>query len=432
MYISSNLSSNKIGNLTIAGVDTVELAHKYGTPLYVFDEEVIRASLQTFKKSIDNYYSGAGMVCYASKAFCCKEICRIVKDENCGIDVVSMGELYTAMSVNFPAEKICYHGNNKTAEELTLALDYGVGRIVVDNIDELVLLNSLACEQKKTVKILLRLTPGIEAHTHSFIMTGQIDSKFGFTIQFGTAMKAVELAISLSNIELDGIHCHIGSQIFDIEPFVRAAEILSDFIFEAKEQTGAQIKTMNLGGGFGIGYVHDDDPVAYDEYMKQVSAVVGHKFSEHNMALPFIIIEPGRSIVAQSGITLYTVGNVKTIETARTYVAVDGGMTDNIRYALYGSHYDFIIANRVAEEKTTSVTIAGRCCESGDLLGENVPLQKAESGDILAACCTGAYNYSMANNYNRVRKPAAVIVKAGVARTIIRRETLEDMLMCDL
>jgi diaminopimelate decarboxylase len=432
MYVSKDLSTNESGHLAIGGVDTVELAQQYGTPLCVFDEDLIRSHCEQFKSSIDRYYHGAGLVCYASKAFCCKEMLRIVNDENCGADIVSIGELYTAMSVDFPAEKICYHGNNKTAEELNLALDYGVGRIVVDNLNELNLLNELAAAKGKTATVLLRITPGIDAHTHSFIQTGQIDSKFGMTIEFGAAMEGVKTALALLNINLDGVHCHIGSQIFDIDPFEHAAEVMLNFIADIKKECGYEINTMNLGGGFGIMYVPSDDPVEYDLYMKRVSDVVKAKAEELNVKLPFIIIEPGRSIVAPAGITLYTVGGVKEIPGVRKYVSIDGGMTDNIRYALYESEYDFVIANKAGEPKDDVVTVAGRCCESGDLLGKDLPLQKAEVGDTLAVCATGAYNYSMANHYNRVRKPAVVMVKGGESRVVIRRETLEDIISCDI
>lgn len=432
MFVSQNLTINEKGHLAINGADTVDLARTYGTPLYVLDEDLIRSHCRQFRESIERYYHGEGMVCYASKAFCCKEMHRIAKDEQIGIDVVSIGELYTAMQVEFPAEKICYHGNNKTPEELSLALDYGVGRIVADNLEELDLLNALAEEKGKKVKVLLRLTPGIDAHTHDFVQTGQIDSKFGLTIELGLAMEGVKKTLSLPNLILDGVHCHIGSQIFDIDPFEHAAEIMLTFIAQVKNELGYEIKTMNLGGGFGVRYVSQDDPVPYDSYMHKVSDVVKAKAQELGVEMPFIIIEPGRSIVAPAGITLYTVGVVKDIPGVRKYVSVDGGMTDNIRYALYGSEYDFLLANKASEEKNDLVTIAGRCCESGDLLGKDVSLQTAEAGDILATCTTGAYGYSMASHYNRVRNPAVVMVKNGESRVVVQRETLDDLLKNDI
>ncbi|WP_077532359.1 diaminopimelate decarboxylase [Massiliimalia massiliensis] len=432
MFVSNNLSVNGKGHLTFADMDTTELAGRYGTPLYVMDEEMIRENMRQFRSSMDNFYQGGGLVCYASKAFSCKEIYRIAKAEGLGVDVVSIGELYTAMSVNFPAEKICYHGNNKTEEELSLALDYGVGWIVADSFGELELLNRLAENKGKQAKILLRLTPGIEAHTHSFIQTGQIDSKFGFTIEFGTAKEAVRTALSLPNLVLDGVHCHIGSQIFEIDPFVRAAEILIGFIADIRDTLGYDLKTMNLGGGFGIKYIPADHPAAYQNYMREVSEAVKGLAKEKKLSLPYIIIEPGRSIVGAAGITLYQVGGVKEIPGIRKYVSIDGGMTDNPRYALYEADYEFILANKASQDKNDTVTVAGRCCESGDLLGKDVPLQQAEIGDILAVCATGAYNYSMASHYNRVRKPAVVMVKDGTSRIVVRRETLDDMISCDI
>lgn len=432
MYVSKNLSTNSQGHLAIGGVDTVALAAQYGTPLYVMDEDYIRENCRAFQKSIRSYYHGAGLVCYASKAFCCKAMCAIAKEEGIGIDVVSIGELYTAKSVQFPPERICYHGNNKTAEELELALDYGVGWIVADSLQELDLLNRLAGQAGKQQKILLRLTPGIDAHTHDFIKTGNIDSKFGMAIELGLAMEGVKKAIALPNLILDGFHCHIGSQIFDIDPFVHAAEVMLAFIAQVKQTLGYEINTMNLGGGFGIKYEQSDDPAPYDQYMKKVADVVKKKVEELGIALPFIIIEPGRSIVGPAGITLYTVGTVKDIPGVRKYVSVDGGMTDNIRYALYGSKYDFLIAGKAEKEKSDTVTIAGRCCESGDLLGKDIKLQITEPGDILAACATGAYNYSMASHYNRVRTPAVVMVSNGSSRLVVKRESLEELISNDL
>ena len=432
MFVAKNLGVNDAGHLTFAGLDTLELAGQYGTPLYLLDEGMIRENMRSFRDSVQEYYQGRGLVCYASKAFACREMYRIAKAEGLGVDVVSIGELYTAMSVDFPAERICYHGNNKTEEELTMAVEYGVGWIVVDSFSELVLLNRIAGEKNRRMRILLRLTPGIEAHTHQFIQTGQIDSKFGFTIQFGTAMEAVQTALSLPHLLLDGVHCHIGSQIFELDPFVRAAEILLDFIVQVKEQLGYELKTMNLGGGFGIRYVPEDRPRAYRDYMQKVSEAVKAEAAKKGVELPFILLEPGRSIVGAAGITLYRVGGVKPIPGVRKYVSVDGGMTDNPRYALYESEYDFIVANRAGDEKSDVVTVAGRCCESGDLLGKDVPLQKAEVGDVLAVCATGAYNYSMASHYNRVRKPAVVMVRDGASRVVVRRETLDDLISCDL
>lgn len=432
MFITDNYDINDKGNLTISGVDTTLLAKKYGTPLYVMDEKKIRENCQTFKNSINKYYDGNGLVCYASKAFSCKQMYRIANEEGIGIDTVSMGELHTAMSVNFDPSKICYHGNNKTREELTYALKCGVSRIVIDSISELTMLNSIAGSMGIHAGILLRLSPGIEAHTHDFIKTGQIDSKFGFAIELGTAMEVVKLALNMPNLILMGIHCHIGSQIFDLEPFCPTAKVMLNFIGDIKNETGYEVPELNLGGGFGIKYTQNDDPIEYDSYMESVSEVIKSVATELNMDLPFIIIEPGRAIVGSAGLTLYEIGNVKEIKDIRTYVSVDGGMTDNIRYALYGSEYEFTVANRAAEPKTELVTIAGRCCESGDLLAKDVAIQKCIPTDILATFATGAYNYSMSSNYNRTLKPAVIFVNNGDSYFAVKRETLDDVIRNDI
>lgn len=432
MFVSKNLGVNEQGHLTIGGIDTVSLAKEYGTPLYVMDEDLIRESCRSFKDSIDRYYGGEGLVCYASKAFCCKAMCRIMMDEGIGLDVVSEGELFTAMGVGFPMDKVCFHGNNKTDEELSLAIRYGVGRIIVDNIFELERLNRLAGESGKKVNIMYRIKPGIDAHTHDFIRTGQIDSKFGFALETGEAFDAVKKALEMENVTLSGLHCHIGSQIFDIDPFVLAAEVMINFIAKIKDELGFEVKELNLGGGFGIKYTDEDTPVPYDKYMENVSVKVKELCKEKNISLPFILIEPGRSIAAPAGITLYTVGGVKNIPNIRTYVSVDGGMGDNPRYALYKSKYDVVAANRADQPKSETVTIAGKCCESGDLIGEGMPIQKVQEGDIIAVLATGAYNYSMSSNYNRIPKPAVVMVRGGESRVVVKRETLEDIVRNDV
>ncbi len=432
MFVSKNLSVNEKGHLTIGGLDTADLAQKYGTPLYVMDEDLLRENCRSFKQSIDRCYGGKGLVCYASKVFCCKEMYRIMMSEDMGLDVVSAGELYTAASVGFPMEKVCFHGNNKTDEELSMALEQNVGRIVVDNIFELERLNRLACERGAKANIMFRIKPGIDAHTHDFVRTGQIDSKFGFALETGEALEAVKKAISLEHIELSGLHCHIGSQIFDIDPFVLAAEVMMNFIARIRDELGYEIKELDLGGGFGIKYTDSDSPVPYDSYMEKVSEKVKALCAEKNLKLPFILIEPGRSIAGPAGITLYTVGGIKHIPNIRTYISVDGGMGDNPRYALYKSKYDFVNALRASELKSETVTVAGKCCESGDLLGEGAPIQHTEEGDIIAVLATGAYNYSMSSNYNRIPKPPVVMVKDGTSRVIVKRETLEDIVRNDI
>jgi diaminopimelate decarboxylase len=432
MFVSECLDVNEEGNLTIGGCDTTLLAKEYGTPLYVMDEATIRKSASLYRESIDQYYGGNGLVLYASKALSCKEIFRIAKDENLGIDVTSGGEIYTALEAGFPASKMYFHGNNKTAEELNYALDSGVGRIVVDNLEELELLDRLSAAKGKVADILLRIKPGVDAHTHNFIKTGQIDSKFGIAIETGEAALAVEKAVGYKNVNLIGTDCHIGSQIFDIEPFELTAEIMLNFIAEIKAKYGVIIKELDLGGGFGTKYLAAHDPVAYNEYMGRVAKVVKNVCAKKGIDTPYILIEPGRTIVASAGITLYTVGSVKEIPGVRTYVSVDGGMTDNPRYALYCAEYDALIANKATQPKVRTVTIAGKCCESGDLLQENIAIQEPRAGDILAVLVTGAYNYSMASNYNRFPRPAMVMIKDGKPRLIVRRETYEDLVRNDV
>ena len=432
MFVSDCLSVNEAGHLTIGSADTVELARTYGTPLYVFDEGTIRETLRQYKGSIDRYYGGKGLVAYASKAFACKEIYRIVESEGCGIDVVSRGELYTALSVGFPVDKIFYHGNNKTVEELTYAIEHNVGRIVVDNLTELERISAIAISQNKVVPILLRIKPGIDAHTHNFVRTGQIDSKFGFALETGEALDAVRYVLTHPGVALKGIHCHIGSQIFEIDPFECAAEVMIGFMAAVRDETGLVLTELNLGGGFGIKYVPENDPVPYQDYMEKVSGMVHTTCRKYGLETPFIAIEPGRSVVGSAGITLYTVGGVKVIPNIRTYVSVDGGMTDNPRYILYQSQYEAVLANRAADPKDSVITLAGRCCESGDLVGEGMPIQSPKVDDIIAVLATGAYNYSMASNYNRVPRPAAIMVRDGQAREIIRRESMEDLVRNDL
>ena len=432
MFVNDCLNVNEKGHLTIGGCDTVELAEKYGTPVYVLDENVIRNTCKSYVNSFKKYYDGNGLPLYASKALSCKALCEIANQEGMGLDVVSGGELYTAVKAGFPVEKIHFHGNNKTYDELCLAVDSGIGKIVVDNLTELETLDKICADKNKVQKISMRIKPGVDAHTHNFIRTGQIDSKFGFALETGEALSAVKKAIELKNIELTELHCHIGSQIFDIDPFVTAAEIMMDFIGTIKRETSHTVTELNLGGGFGIKYTDGDNPEKYDSYMNAVSDAVHKKAEEHGLPIPFVYIEPGRSIVGEAGVTLYTVGAVKTIPNIRTYVSIDGGMCDNIRYALYGSEYTVVTANKADKPADTVVTVAGKCCESGDLIQENTSIAKAEPGDVLAVLSTGAYNYSMASNYNRIPKPPIVLVNNGKDRLIVKRESYDDLIKNDL
>ena len=432
MFVSENLGVNEKGHLTVSGTDTVDLAAEYGTPLYVMDEEMVRKNCRRFNDSMKKFYGEKGEVHYAGKAFSCMEMCRIVASEGIGLDAVSIGELYTALKAGFPMEKVGFHGNNKTDEELIFALKTGVGHIIVDNISELHRLEAIAAEMKVQPHIMFRIKPGIDAHTHDFVKTGQIDSKFGFALETGEAFEAVKEAINCKNVKLSGLHCHIGSQIFDIAPFEEAAKVMLGFIAKIKNELGYEIEGLNLGGGFGIKYLDEHDPAPFEVYLERVSGVVRAECERLGIKLPFMYIEPGRSIAAPAGITLYTVGARKEIPNIRTYVSVDGGMADSPRYILYGSEYEAVVANKANEERSEKVTIAGKCCESGDLIGENMPLQHAESGDIIAVCATGAYNYSMSSNYNRLQKPAVVFVNEGKSRIAVKRESLDDIIKNDI
>lgn len=432
MLLTDNLSINEKNHLVIGKSDTVDLAKKYGTPLYVLDEDLVRENCRTYKGAIDKYYDGKGLVLYASKALSCKHIYKTVMEEGLGVDVVSGGELYTAHKAGFPMDKVYFHGNNKTYDELELAVTLGVSHIVVDNESELYMLDEIAGKKGTVQNIMFRIKPGVDAHTHDFVKTGQIDSKFGVALENGEAFEIVEKALSYKNVNLDGFHCHIGSQIFDVEPFCHSAEVMLEFMAEVKKRYGKEVTRLNLGGGFGVKYVEGDDPISYDLYIKEVSAVVYKKAEELSIKVPFILMEPGRSIVANAGITLYTVGNVKDIKDVRKYVSIDGGMGDNPRYILYGAEYTSVVANRANAPYDDVATIVGKCCESGDIIIENGQVQKIEEGDILAVLTTGAYNYSMSSNYNRIPRPAMVRVKGGEDKIIVKRETYDDIIRNDI
>ncbi len=432
MFVSNHINVNEKNHLSIGGCDSLDLAKKFGTPLYVLDEAVIRENCRRYVDSVNKFYNGNGLILYASKALCAGGVLKIADEEGLGLDVVSGGELYTAHKAGFPMEKVYFHGNNKSEDELRMALDFGVGRFVVDNEQELSALSRLAKEKGKTASVLFRIKPGVDAHTHDFIRTGQIDSKFGVALETGEALAIVKKAVCAENIAFCGIHCHIGSQIFDLAPFCEAASVMMGFIKEIKTECGADVRELNLGGGFGISYTEADDPLPYGTFMEAVSRVIHEEAEKHGVALPFILMEPGRSIIGPAGVTLYTVGNVKEIPGVRTYVSVDGGMADNPRYILYQAEYDFLNAGAAGSDKTEVVTVAGKCCESGDLLGEHVAIQPVRPGDILAVMATGAYNYSMASHYNRLPNPAVVLADGGSARVIVRRETYEDLVKNDV
>lgn len=431
----NTLKANDAGHLEIGGCDTLELAEKFGTPLYVYDEEYIRKMMRVFKRTIDEYYGGNGKVLYASKAFSCLAMYCIAKQEQIGCDAVSGGELYTSLKAGFNAADIYVHGNNKTYTELCEAVDAGVGGIVIDSYREADILNGIAAERGVKQRVLIRINPGIEAHTHAFVQTARTDSKFGFSISDGTAAEYTKHVLSLENLDLRGFHCHIGSQIFEKQSFVLAAEKVLAFINAIKNSTGFEAKELNIGGGFGI-YYTDDDPKLkesdYAAYLKALIDCVKSKAAEYNLNLPYLLLEPGRSIVGEAGITLYTVGSIKDITGVRKYVAIDGGMFENPRYALYQSKYTAVKAADINAANVQKVSIAGKCCESGDLIGVDIPLPEVASGDILAVLSTGAYHYSMASNYNRNFIPQAVLVKDGKAEVIIKKQTYEDIIRNDV
>ncbi len=429
------LKINKNGLLEIGGIEAVELANQYGTPLYVMDQSYIESMCKVYAETLKKEY-GDGLICYASKAFSCKEIYRIVNSCSIGADVVSLGELYTANSVNFPMEKVCFHGNNKLKAELEYAVENGVGYIVLDSFAEADDLDEI-CKRfsNKKQKVLIRVNPGVEAHTHHYIQTANIDSKFGFSIDNGQAEEIVLHVKEKTNLELCGLHCHIGSQIFENKSFTLAVEKMTDFYKYLKDKFGIEFGTLNLGGGFGIYYSQDDSKKSCNEYagyIKNIASTLNKCIKEKCITKPFLILEPGRSIVGEAGITLYTAGRIKEIEDVKNYIAVDGGMFDNPRFALYQAVYTVIRADNSTNEPCKKYTIAGKCCESGDIIAEDVVLPMVKEGDILAVLSTGAYNYSMSSNYNRNFVPPVVMVKDGKSRCVVKSQTLEDLVRNDL
>lgn len=431
MYVYGTGRVNERGHLEIGGVDTIELTEKFGTPLYVYDIALVRERARGFKKTFEQLGIKA-QVAYASKAFSSMAMIQVAEQEGLSLDVVSGGELYTAIQANFPTERIHFHGNNKSEDELHMALDYKIGCIVVDNVSELVLLEEICAKRAQKVRILLRVTPGIEAHTHDYILTGQEDSKFGFDLMNGQAETALQQAMKSEWIEVLGLHCHIGSQIFQTTGFILAAQKIIEQLKVWQSAFGYQPQVLNLGGGFGIRYTDEDEPLPASQYVKEIVLEVQAQIASSSLEMPEIWIEPGRSLVGDAGVTLYKVGSEKEVPNVRKYVAVDGGMTDNIRPALYEAKYDAVLANRPLDTVEETVSIAGKCCESGDMLIWDLPLPKAGRNDVLAVFCTGAYGYSMASNYNRIPRPAVVFVENGVARVVIKRETYEDLVRLDV
>ena len=435
MNTRDTLKINEKGHLELGGADCVELARTFGTPLYVFDEAYIRRMMRVYQDTIDAEYGGNGLVLFASKAFCCEAMYAIAKSEAIGADVVSGGELYTAMQAGFPAGRITMHGNNKLPRELSYALDCGVGTIVLDEYSEADLLDELAAQRGKVQTVLIRINPGVEAHTHAYVQTATPDSKFGFSTQSGAAEAFTRYVLGKKHLRLAGYHCHIGSQIFEKQSFVLAVQKDLAFMAQIKRTLGFEAEVLNMGGGFGIWYTDEDakiPPEGYREYLRALIAAVRAGCETYGLKLPFLNLEPGRSIVGEAGITLYTVGAIKEIPGIRKYLAIDGGMFDNPRFALYQSKYTAVLANRADEAPTEIVALAGKCCESGDLIGTQFNLPKAKIGDLVAVLSTGAYNYSMASNYNRNFIPAAVLVKDGSAEYIVKPQTYEDLVRNDV
>ncbi len=422
---------NDNSHLTIGGLDTVELARTYGTPSYIMDEDHIRSMCRMYQSAFADAFGGDSAPVYAGKAFCCKDIYRIMAEEGMCADCVSPGELYTAHSAGFPMEKAYFHGNNKTDTDLSYAVSLGVGHVVVDSLEELNALSAIAGKAGISQKILLRITPGIDPHTHKKIITGNVDSKFGSAIVTGQAEAIVAAALKTPHIQLDGLHCHVGSQIFDIDPFADAADIMIAFLAKIQRGYNCTLPILNIGGGFGVRYTADDPEINYAENIRLLGEKIHAQCDRYGLNMPTILMEPGRSIVAAAGITLYTVGSVKEIPGFRNYVSIDGGMPDNPRYALYQSRYTIVAAERADAKADYPCTIAGRCCESGDLIAEDALIAPVQRGDVLAVLVTGAYNYSMASNYNRLPKPPVIMVSNGKARVAVRRETYADVAALD-
>jgi diaminopimelate decarboxylase len=418
------------GHLCIGGCDVVDLAREFGTPLYLFDEFTLRSKCREFKDEFSKYYPHT-LVIYASKAFLNRALALIFEEEELGLDVVSGGELSIAYSVNFPLERVYFHGNNKTPEELKLALSLGVGWVVVDNSYELEMLNELARESVTTQSILLRLTPGVDAHTHQYTTTGTLDSKFGFPLATGQAEKAVNQAMSASNLNLSGFHFHLGSPVPEIKPYELAMELILHFAQGVSQKYGFRTSDFNIGGGFAIPYTLDSKVPTVADYAKAITCKLNSLISELRLGQPRLIIEPGRAIVGQAGIALYSVGTIKEIPGIRKYVCVDGGMSDNIRPALYGAKHEALVANRALEIEDDVVTIAGKLCESGDILVRDINLAPVHSGDIIAIPVCGAYSIPMWSNYNALPRPAIVMVEKGKARLIRSRESYQDLMKLD-
>ena len=432
--VCENICVNEGGHLTLAGQDTVSLANQYGTPLYLMDEDRIRHNCRMYKKAIGDAFGEGSFPLFASKAACFKRIYEIMAEEGMAIDLVSPGEIYTARKANFPMERSFFHGNNKTDADIAFAMDAGVGYFIVDSLYELEAVQAEAARRGIRQKVLLRLTPGIDPHTYEAVATGKVDSKFGVAIETGQAETFVDAAVRCANIELYGYHCHVGSQVFDEDGTVYhdAAAIMLGFMAAMDRKYGMNAKLLNMGGGYGVRYVDSDPCVDIPANIQKLADFVRELAGKQNVPMPSVLLAPGRSIVADAGMTLYTVGTIKQIPGYKNYASIDGGMTDNPRYALYGSQYTVYLANRMNEERDFTCDVVGRCCESGDIIQPKVAMPKPNRGDIVAVCTTGAYNYSMASNYNRIPRPPVVMLRGGGSYVAVKRETFDDLTANDV
>ena len=431
--ICENIGVDNEGVLLFAGQSVKALAEKYGTPLFLMDEDRIRNRMQTYAQGMKDAFGEYGHVLYASKAASFKRIYELAADEGIGVDVVSCGEIATACRAGFPMEKACFHSNNKTDEDIRYAMDCGVGAFVVDNQEELYAIDRIAAEKGIRQAVMLRITPGIDPHTYAAVNTGMVDSKFGSAIETGQAEEMTRLALTFRNIKLQGFHCHVGSQVFDSDVYLQTADIMIAFIAEMQQKLGFVTEKLDLGGGYGVRYIAADPQIDIAANIRLVGEYVKELVAKHGISMPHIYMEPGRSIVADAGMTVYTMGTLKRIPGYKNYVSVDGGMTDNPRYILYGSRYTLLPATQMLAERTMECAVVGRCCESGDVIQENVMMPESlKRGDLIACLTTGAYNYSMSSNYNRIPRPPVVMLKNGESYVAVKRETLDDITRLDV
>ena len=428
--LRGTMSINQSGNLEIGGVDVTKIARESEDPVYVIDEALLRDNMKNYVNAFKEFYPNAS-VHYASKALMCMGMCKIVESEGLGLDVVSGGELYTAIKAGFPVKKIIMHGNNKSVKELEMAVENQIGRVVIDNFYEIELLSEITKRLGKSIDVMLRIKPGIHADTHHYITTGHEDSKFGFIIKEDTAKKAVKSVVEKAGLNFKGLHMHIGSQIFSTTGYEKSIEIMADFIKELYEE-GINVEEFDIGGGLGVVYTEVDDPMPVRDFIKLLTDKVKTEFQRTGMVLPKLMVEPGRSIVGEAGTTVYTVGSITEVPGIRKYIAINGGMGDNIRPALYGSKYSAVIANKMNIDANEVVTVAGKCCETGDIILKDITLAEPCSGDVLAVLTTGAYNYTMASNYNRLPVPAVMLVKDGKYDYIVKPSSYDDIIRNDV